>query len=179
MKTLNKFLFLALITGFVACGAPKEEAQEETNSESTENVEEAADLAGMEEVSLADYQMESSISLPMDRKPDIVATDWGSIEIRIGDKFGIEILPAGISVAEHKEELASDLVYNIEYLEDSENLVVYKKSIEGSDIDAEHHFFMNFEADGELYEIKSLADMSFKKPQVDKMVNSAKSFKLN
>lgn len=176
MKTLNKFILLGLVAGIVACGN-KEEPKNSPEVEDT--IEEAVDLSGMEEVSLSDYQMEASIYIPNNKKPEIMGTDWGSTEIRVGEYFGLEILPSGISVAEFKEQLATDLVYTIAYIEDSENLVIYTKSIEGSDIKAEHHFFMNVEVKGELFEIKSLAEMGFSKLSVEKMVNAAKTFKLN
>jgi hypothetical protein len=179
MKTINKFILLSLITGITACSSQEEKT--ETEAADTTIVAEDATIAleGMEEQSLSEYELPGSIYLPMTQKPEIIATDWGSLEIRIGDNFGIEILPSGLSVEEHREELSKDLVYTIEYLKETERLVSYQKSIKDSDIKPEHHFFMNIEANGELYELKSLAEGSFSKGSIDKMIKAANSFKMN
>jgi hypothetical protein len=179
MKTLNKFILLGLITSIVACGGPEDNNKPESSNESSVVEENQTDTEGMEVQSLNEFELPGSILLPMTQKPDIIKTDWGSIEIRIGDNFGIEIMPSGLSVAEHKEELAKDLVYSVEYLEETNTLLSYKKAIKDSDIKSEHHFFMNMESDGELYEIKSLAEGSFSKINIDKMIKAATSLKMN
>lgn len=178
MKNLNKIIILGLTSVFMACGGPEETKEESGDATSVEETT-TEDLSGMDELALDDFQLFGSIYLPNDKKPLVVTTDWGSTEIRVGDYFGIEILSAGISVEEFKTQLAEDLVYTIEYIEDSENLIIYSKSIEGSDIKPEVHFFMNYEGNGELFEIRSVADESFTKPSIEKMVKSAKTFKLN
>mgnify|MGYP000053011192 CR=1 FL=1 len=39
--------------------------------------------------------------------PEVTATEWGGVEIMVGKNYGVEITPAGLTVAEKKEELAS------------------------------------------------------------------------
>ena len=179
MKKIKYLVIAFIAAGLLACG-PKENSSESSNentekSNSTQE-ENAVDLSNMMEIDLTDYGFTSSFFIPKDKgKPEIAATDWGSIEIRIGKNYGLEIMPNGISIEERKAELAADIVYNYTYLEDKMNLIVYEQSIPDSDVKPETHFFFNMELNGELVEVRSLQDMSFNKRHVEVMVSSAKA----
>lgn len=172
MKLLNQLIIVTAVSLAFACGnGSTNESEGEKLSEN--NVE----TEGMKQVDLSEYELNASISIPDDSKgkAEIISTDWGSIEINVSDWYSIEIVPYGISIAEKKAELASDLVYSVEYLTEEENLILYKKTIAESDVDPEFHFFMTTEVDGELVEVKSAGDKAFTKKQIETMISSAKT----
>ena len=172
MKLLNNLILATVVTLAFACGSGS------TNESESDNASESkAATEGIKQIELSEYELNAQISVPDDSKgkAEVIATDWGSIEINVADWYGIEIVPYGITIAEKKAELTSDLVYSIDYLVEDENLILYKKTIADSDVDPEFHFFMTTEIDGELVEVKSSADKTFTKKQVEKMINSAKT----
>jgi len=156
-----------------ACGDSKTKQNEKKDLETKAS----AQLEGMKKIDLGEYQLSATISIPDDSKgkTEVVATDWGSIEIKVSDWFGIEVVPFGMSIIDKKTELKADLVYSIEYLTDEESLLFYKRTISGSEVDPEYHFFMTKEIDGDLVEVKSSGNQSFTKRQVEKMILSAKT----
>ena len=168
LKYLSFLLFSLFIFG---CG-------EKGNSDSaSEETNQAADYEQMREIDLKENGLEASIYVPDERKGKLMveSTAWGSTIIQVGERFQIEVVPFGLAVEEKKIELDGDLVYEVEYLEETENLIKYSRTIRDSDQDAEYHFFMNKEINGELIEIKSSKDQSFSAKDVDLMIESAQS----
>lgn len=135
-----------------------------------------ADYKGMELVNLSEFAVNANIQLPDQDKGalQIQNSTTESIEILVGDAFGIEIIPFGISVAEKQQELNDDLVYTIEYLEETPEKIVYRKTIKDSEIDPEYHFFITKEINGEPFSIKSL-NKAYTQKSIEKMVLSAES----
>lgn len=179
MKTLRPFAIIIFSTFLFACNsAPTENTTEEVSTEANSTAEES-DLSGMEEVDLSEYELSATIFVPDESKGkrEIGFTEAGNIQIIVGKRFGIELVPYGLTVAEKKEELTGDLVYNVEFIEDTEKAIIYSKTIKDSDIEAENHFFYSFESEGELIEIKNVEGMSFSLSMIEKMMASAKSIK--
>jgi hypothetical protein len=173
----SKAVFILMASLFLfSCGGTTETKEESNNTEelSTESYE------GMTEVNLSEFGLEATIQIPDESKgkAEITETSFGSIQIVVGQNYGIEIVPFGLSIDEKKEELAGDLVYNVEYLTENPTLIEFKRTIKESDVEEEYHFFMSKELNGEVYEIKSISEMSFKKFALKSMVNSAKSLKM-
>lgn len=163
----------------MACGSGEtnSDANAETASENSEGSSE--DYSGMREVDLSDYGISASIMTPPETKGklEIEETSFGSLVIKVGDKFGVEIVPFGLTIAEAKEEMDQGGLYQIEILEEGENHLLYKKSIPDSEVQEEFHIFMNVEMNGEIYEIKSLAEIELKEAQARNILKAAKSFK--
>ncbi len=181
MKLIKPFCILSLSIFLFACGDnPTAESNEDEATEQIESTEEEA-LSNMTSIDLSEYDLAASISIPDESKgrAEVNATDWGSIAIKVGAKYNLDILPFGISVAEKKEELASDLVYEIEYIEETESSILYKKTIKDSEIEAEYHFFLTKEIDGDIVEVKNGAEESFSQRAIEKMMQSANSLKAN
>jgi len=173
MKKLQLISALAIAMSLIACGGGE--------SSGTDNVETSdstsVDYSNMEQVNLFDFGVDANIQLSKEdkgpRKIQNSATE--SVTIEVNDKFGIEINPFGLTVAEKKEELDGDLVYTIEYIEETADKIVYKKSItDNEEIEAEHHFFLTKNIGGELYSVQSLPNV-FSKKAIDKMIVSAES----
>ena len=174
MKKIISIAVLGLSLFLTACenSSPSNEAEE-----STETVETSTPAANMEAIDLSEYDLPATISIPdaSKGKAEVIMTDWGSVEIRVGSRYGIELVPFGMSVADIKGELESDLVYEINFLEATDNLLFYEKQIKDSDIDPEYHFFYTAEMEGDIVEIKSLGE-AYSKGAVEAMIASARSF---
>lgn len=179
MKKIFSISLIGLALLFSACEGNADSNTEvegtETNETTTESSEE-----NLNAIDLGEYDLPGNISIPTDEsgKAEISTTDWGSVEIRVGNRYGVELVPFGMSVDEVRAELESDLVYEINFIETTENLLFYEKKIKDSDIDAEYHFFYTTEFDGDILEIKSLGE-SYSKSAVESMIVSAKSFAAN
>ena len=174
MKTLKFIGAIAISFSLLACGG---ESKTEGYDAATENEAAAkADYKGMELVNLSEFAVNASIQLPdEDKGPrQIQNSTTESVEIMVGDAFGIEIIPFGLSVAEKQQELNGDLVYTIEYLEETPEKIVYTKTIKDSEINPEVHFYLTKEINGEPFAVKTLNKV-YNKKSVEKMVLSAES----
>lgn len=177
MKTKNLLLIIGLAILLAACGGNTENKTEAKKAETKNSTE--VDYSQMQKVSLMEYNIPAEIYIPNESKGKAMITESasGGVEIKVGDRFGIEVVPFGLSKDEFKAELENDLVYSIEYLEEDEQSILYKKSIKDSDIAPEYHFFLETEINGDLYEVKSLNEMEFNESAAGEMLKSAKSLK--
>lgn len=177
MKTKNLLFIAGLAILLAACGGNANK-QNETDAESKENSNET-EYSQMQLVSLSEYNIPAEIYIPNESKGKAMINEnpAGGVEIKVGDRFGIEVVPFGLTKAEVKEELDNDLVYSIEYLEEDAQSMLYKKSIKDSDIDPEFHFFLEAEINGDIYEVKSINEMGFKESAAKEMLKSARSLK--
>tara|TARA_R110000868_G_scaffold121081_5_gene321287 strand:+ start:55 stop:576 length:522 start_codon:yes stop_codon:yes gene_type:complete len=173
MRKLRLLSLFALIVLFSACGSGEEKSSAKEEETLNENYNK------MIQTDLSEYGLNATIYIPDESKgkAEISETSWGSINIEVGENFGLEIIPFGMSIEDKKIELQGDLVYNTEYIEQTENLLVFTKVIKDSDMEPEVHFFYVTKVDGEQVEVKNTKDRTFRKEAVDKMVESAKSLK--
>lgn len=173
MKKIKYTSLFVLAFALFACGDKTPESTEETV---TETVVEENNYKGMEMVDLTAYDIPASIYIADKDKGKQVfnPTSRESLEIEVGKKFGIEITPFGFSVAEKKEELSNSLVYSVEFIEDSPNKIVYKKTIPESDLDPEFHFFYTTSMNGDTYSVESL-NKAYTEKSIQKMVSAAES----
>lgn len=179
MSKKIKFLGLfVLAASIMACGGDQKTTDGETET-TKENEMEAAkpDMTGMEEIDLTEYDIPATIYAPDESKGKrtITATEWGSVQVESGKKFGIEIVPFGMTIEEKKAELSNASVYTIDIISEDANSIVFSKAINGTELEPEIHFFMTKEINGDVYEIKSL-DNSYNQKAIEKMVNCANSF---
>ena len=96
--------------------------------------------------------------------------------MKVGEKFGIEIVPFGLTLKEMKAEMDQGGVYEIEILEETKDHILHKRSIPNAEVKEEFHFFLYKEMNGESYEIKSMADMELKESAARNALKAAKSF---
>jgi len=175
MKNLRFTAVLAISLGLFACGGNSAETTEE-NATTTETP--AVDYKGMEMVDLSEYDVPASMYLADQSKGkrDIRMSEMGTTQVEVGKNLGIEIVPFGLTVAEKKAELSGDLVYQTEFTEETDNKLVYIKTIPDSEVEPEHHFYYTVELEGDLYAVKSL-NKAYSKKAIEKMVMAAKSIK--
>lgn len=180
MKSSKLILTAAISSAFLftACSSGGGNAEAGTESDSLSTASEVVeDYSDMQEVDLSEYGMMASVFVPKSGKVEMVETSWGSVEIMVGDKFGMEVVPFGFTIAEKKDELKQSSVFETEIIEDKDNYFLYKKTIPNSEIMEEYHFFLNQTIDGEIYEVKSMADLELKEAQARKVLKAAKSLK--
>jgi hypothetical protein len=172
MKRIKRIGLIAFSTVLLAaCGG-------ESSSQTEETTEETVNVEGMTMTNLRDHGFEGSIFVPNEEfgAPEFERTNWGSLQIRVGGRYGMELQQEPMSVEEKKAELMDEQVYTVEFIEESPNLLFWKKSIPDSGIDPEFQFFYLYQADGFNVEIKSFASEQFSESAVNKMIQSAKSY---
>jgi hypothetical protein len=179
-----KKIFLSIATCAllfaVACDTP---ASKETEKETTDSAEEgkAADEEGsyenMNTVNLSEYDVFGSVKIPDESqgKPEIKTTAAGSTVVKVGNKYAIEIIPFGMSLQEKKDELNDDLVYEVNYLEEKADYIIYEKTIADSEVEPEVHFYLIKDLNGEIYGIQNVNKQAFSEKAIRDMLHSAKS----
>lgn len=178
-STFSIALLSMTFIGMIACSSgAKSDSENEQQTEESQN-EPQEDYSNMREVDLSEYGIMGTIQLPKADKGklEIKETSWGSVEVKVGDRFGLEIVPFGLTIAEKKAELENGTVYEVDILEDEDDFIFYKKYIPNSEVLEEYHFFLNKQIQEDIYEIKSMADMELKEGAVREILRSAKSFK--
>ncbi len=180
MKKLQFIGAIVIAVSFVACGGDAK-STDTSSPETTEPAEtKVEDYKGMELANLSDYGVDGSLQIPDKSKgpQKIQTSSIESIEIMVGNAFGIEVITFGQTVAEKKTELDGDLVYRIEYIEETPEKLLYKKTLKDSDIDPEFHFYLTKNINGELFSVQSLNKV-YKQKWVEKMIVSAESLTAN
>ncbi|MEQ8910369.1 MAG: hypothetical protein RIC95_14325 [Vicingaceae bacterium] len=178
MKIFKISIFFVFALALIACGGNSTSNNSTEAKEGKQTAsEEKANYSNMKQLDLAEYNVPAFIYVLNESKgrQKIEETAYGSVQIEVGDRFGIEIVPFGLSLAEFKDELENDMVYQIESIEEGENYFIYKKTIANSGTEAEYHFFLSTELEGDLYEVKSMNEKEFGKGAIEQMLNSAKS----
>lgn len=174
-----KLLPISLLFFVFACSSGGGNSEENSNTDSTAVAEVVEDYSGMREADLSEYGIMATMMVPGENKGklDIEETSYGSVIIKTGSDFALEIVPFGLTIEEMKMELQEGGVFTIDIVEEQPNYIFYSKGIPDSDVVPEFQFFLNAEINGEIYEIKSMADMELTDPQVRRILKSAKSFK--
>lgn len=179
MKLKHIFLFTATF-GLVACGSGGEQ-NEQASTDSTKVINQAtdADYGQMQEVKLNDFGLMASIYLPSENKGPLMVKEssYGTIVMKVGERFGLEVVPFGLSIIEKRNELEQGTVFKIEVLEERQEYMLYRKFIPGSEVLEEFHIYLTKEIDGELIAVKSIDDMELKEAQAREVLKSAKSLK--
>jgi hypothetical protein len=133
----------------------------------------------MQKVELSDFGLMASIYLPQENKGPLMVEEssYGTIVMKVGERFGLEIVPFGMDIVEKRNELEQGTVFQIEVLEERQEYMLYRKFIPGSEVLEEFHIYLTKEIDGELVAVKTLDDMELKEAQAREVLKSAKSLK--
>ena len=169
MKILLNILFLPALLFMVACNGDEDGANDNTWPEPPEEI-----VAYMP-VDLSPNGLPMVIWIPdtLVGIPKVVVQPYGETEISVGDYYRISIA-VGADIALKRSDLAEDLLYKTEYIEDQPTYIMYKSALpDGSQEFV--HFYAVIEIDGTEYEIKDIDDGT-KYPQiaVKRMMESAK-----
>lgn len=171
-----KYIFPVLLSALIACGGGGEQAAENDENAATET-----EAVSGSETDLTEYGMPFSITVPDggNSQTEIMANDWGGIEIVKGESYMVSIAFGEGDVDLLKFDLEEDLVYKSTILDEGENFMLYKREIPESGMEAEHHFMFVFDAGEDAVEITNMKDVIYSEEAARAMLNSAKSFKAN
>lgn len=133
-------------------------------------------LKGFERLDLNEWGYAMSIMVPSDEgEPEVTLMESGSLEIIVGQNFGIEINYGEGDLALLKSDLQNDLVFTSTIVSEDENTIVYSQNIENSGVKTQNHFFHRAVLGTDTYEIKDLARGEYGEKMIEKMLDAAKS----
>ena len=125
-------------------------------------------------VDLSEFNISRTILISNEVPEKIGQTAMGTVEISVGEKYAIEVVPNPLSIAEKKMELESDLLYTIDYLEESENHIFFSKEIENSGIEPEYHFYLLMDSSNDQIAIKTQEILQLNKEKAEAILESFK-----
>jgi hypothetical protein len=172
MKKFKLLVTILLTSIVVACGGS---SNDETGTQDGESV---VSYEGMTKLDLREHGFEGTIYIPNDDfgQPIIERTNWGSVMIKVGERFGIELQQEPLSYDMFMSELMEDQVYETEFLEQTPPLLFWKNSIPDSGIEPEYHFFYTYSKEGFNVSISSFQSEQYTESAIKKMITSAKSY---
>lgn len=171
MKKFKIATFFVFAIFLAACGGS-------TDGSTVEETEEVVSYEGMNKLDLREHGFEGIIYIPNEEvgQPVVDRTDWGSVRIAVGERFGIELQQEPISYDMFMTELMEAHVYETEFLEQVPPLLFWKNTIPESNIEPEFHFFYTYSKDGFNISISSFQSEQYSESAIKKMIISAKSY---
>ena len=172
MKKIKIVALFIVTTLFAACGGFTDGDAENSSKEEVVNYE------GMNKLDLREHGFEGIIYIPNEEfgQPIIDRTDWGSVRITVGERFGIELQQEPISYDMRMSELMEAQVFETALIDETPPLLFWKNTIPNSDIEPEFHFFYTYSKDGFNVSISSFQSEQYSESAVNKMIISAKSY---
>jgi len=177
---IKYILFPCLAISLMACGSGAGNTEQEAaDSSQVVRQEIEADYSQMQAVDLSDLGLMASIYAPNEEKGRLSMEEsgYGSIILRLGERFGLEVVPFAMGIVEKRNELEQGTVYQIEVIEERKDYMLYRKFIPGSEVLQEYHLYLTKEINGELVAVKTLDDMELKEAQAREVLKSAQSLK--
>lgn len=176
MKKIFYLIGVVAVFGFASCGNGTDESNGENTGDSTEVVI----LKGYEELDLTEWGFPMSVMVPnaeLNGDAEVSMTDWGALQIKVGQDFGIEIIYGEGDIELLKMDLEEDLVFESEILVEEQKGIMYKQDIPDSGVKTQFHFFYAATIGNEVYEVKDLMDGEYGKGMIEKMMQAAKTLK--
>lgn len=172
MKKYRIAAAIAVATLLGSCGGSSNEGDK------SQVVEEVVSYEGMNKLNLREHGFEGIIYIPNEEfgQPIIERTNWGSVKISVGERFGIELQQEPLSYDMFMSELMEAQVYETEFLEQNPPLMMWKNSIPNSGTEPEFHFFYAYSKEGFNISITSFQSEQYSESAVKKMIQSAKSY---
>lgn len=165
------FFALALSLSIVACNQNGKDSKKET----TANQQQSIDSSKYRTIDLSEFNINRSILVSNEAPANIQQSAVGTVEITIGEKYAIEVVPNPISVEEKKMEVESDPLYSINFLEQTEQLLFYSKEIKNSGIEPEYHFYILLENSNNPIAIKTQEMLQLSKERAEAILESFKA----
>jgi len=172
---MKEFRFIAVIAVsifLVACGGG---AAKQDDASVTEEI---VSYEGMRKLDLRESGFEGTIYIPNEEFGQLIIerTNWGSVMISVGDRFGIELQQEPMSFESRMNELKEDQVFETEFLENTPPLLKWKNTIPDSGIEPEFHFFYSYSKDNFNVSISSFQSEQYSESALKKMIASANSY---
>lgn len=155
-----------------ACGDGKKEAAEQlASAESTAVAEHIVDLTRF------DLPLELSMGDLATLGVDSVAVKWneefGWLEVRAGDHFGLTISEEPGDLERLKADLDRSTLQTHELLRDSSDILVYRSQFPDEAI-VFHHFYRSMEVDGRSFVVQDGPDGQYNEADVRRMVEAVR-----
>lgn len=151
---VSYLLLIPVLFAMTACGGGGGES--DSSADSTQVSELPRSLqAGVMEVDLSDHFINATVLIPDSSRglASIQTNDFGEVRIVVGDVYNLVIVENLDATMDSKlQALNEDLMYQHEVIEQGDDYVLYKSSIEGSHVDPVFHFFAFKTIDGIEYE---------------------------
>jgi len=176
MKKIAFILSAFVLIGFTSCGGDSQSA----DGVVVEDNNEAPKLKGYEELNLSEWGYNLSVMVPnaeANGAPEVVLTERGTLEIKVGTAFGIEIMYGEGDVELLKMDLKEDLVFSHEIIKEEENALIYSQDIPDAGVKTQNHFFYKAVVGADVFEVRELLDGEFGKGMIEKMLAAAKTLK--
>ena len=173
MKNLTYIILIALLAFTTSCG------------DSGPNVDTAVDenetkLKGYEELDLTPYGFEMALMVPNavdNGEAEVIETERGTLEIKVGKSFGIEIMFGDGNIELLKQDLKESLVFTSEIIKEEEDALIYTQDIPDAGIKTTTHFFYKKQLGNDSYEIRDLIDEEYGMALIEKMLIAVKEIK--
>lgn len=176
MRKIVYILASLLLMSITSCGDDKE-AVENVQFEAKNN---ASKLKGFESLNLSEWGYNLSVKVPsadMSGAAEVVLTERGTIEIKVGSSFGIEIMYGEGDLELLKMDLKEDLVFSHEIIKEEENALIYSQDIPEAGVKTQNHFFYKATVGNDIFEVRELLDGNYSKGMIEKMLAAAKTLK--
>ena len=162
MKKFNFFFLVLSLIALSSCGGG-EGASDESAAQDSIATESAALPASLQRgtmlLNMDDYFMPFSLYVPDSNRgiPNIVETGYGETEIEVGSTYHIVVAEGG-SMEDKKAALIDDLMFKHEIVSEGADFILYKSEIEGSNLEAEFHFYAIKHVDGIDFEFRDFSN---------------------
>lgn len=168
----NLLYVFAFILAFTSCGGG-----EATKTESQEKQSEFSELiSDYTYLDLSEYGYAIEIPVPNDSisEPKIQLEPTGELVISHGKYFRLAV-GTNADLAYKKEDIELSDVYTSEFITDSDSLLVYKQTIEGTSVEPKHHFYYTRLINNNLFEFYSFeTNENYSLRWVERMVECVK-----
>ena len=183
MKKIYALIALGLTLGFTSCGGDDKKG-ENGDSDSTETANEDLDLSGMNEFDLSGSGLNAKIMVPEEMSPnnvpypvkDSVVIEGVSWMVCIGENYCLSLEEAdgsGNYIANEKKRLEGTGIYDLKYIVDKPNLMLYEANLKGgAGSKAFYHVFGVAKIEGKDFVLKSSDAGDFNKGQAEKMLKT-------
>ena len=177
MKKLLVLLCIPMSFLFVQCNSG-----EEDEKENDKGTAQTMDLGNVDEIDMEEHGFQILVKVPAAGptvpEPMINVLDWGAAEIRVGQNFQIQISASEGDISQKKADINLDDVYETTFIIDEDNALFYSSTVRGTDLEAEHHFFVIITDGNKAYEVENIKGESFSEEVAERMFNLAKAIKI-
>jgi len=162
---MKALYFLALLA-FVACGEAVDQQADTADTEQTP-VDPKADWVSTD---LSNEDFPLTVSTPPGTTPSVLwREEFGHLEVRAGDKFGLIISEEIGEIQRRKADLERDLIQTHTFVTDEPGRLVYRSEFPESDNLVFVHLYELLEVGDRSFVVSDIQDGKFSEADIEKM----------
>lgn len=170
MRTITPFLFVLFL---MACGSGGTDSAALEGENATAETNEAP-KGVLTDLSSEDLPLD--ILCPEGTEPLVVwREEFGHVEVRAGENFGVMITEQPGDVARKKADLSRDLLQTHTFIVEEENGMVYKSQFPDNENLVFHHFYEVITIGDREFIVSDLPDGQFSETQAKAMMGSVRA----